>query len=90
MIYVLRILHISSFPLVLRLGARDSAVYHATDVLRKTQEQRKLLDDNINSVLRKHKEINAFLDAPCNERYFVREFFNAVVSFDYLIIISFK
>ena len=61
---------------------KDETVYRVADVLRKAQEQRKLLDENVHNILRKRKEINAFLDPPNSERYlsFIPLFLNLLES----------
>uniref|UniRef100_A0A7M6DPA0 TALPID3 n=1 Tax=Clytia hemisphaerica TaxID=252671 RepID=A0A7M6DPA0_9CNID len=47
---------------------KDQTIHRVADVLRKAQEQRKLLDENVHNILRKRKEMNTFLDPPNNER----------------------
>lgn len=52
----------------------DKTLLRVADMLRKAQEQRRLLDSNLREISRTRNEVFAFREPPDNERYFLISF----------------
>ena len=52
----------------------DQTLLRVADVLKKAQEQRRLLDYNLREISRTRNEVFSFRQPPDNERYFILSF----------------
>ena len=57
----------------------DQTLLRVADVLKKAQEQRRLLDSNLREISRTRNEVFAFREPPDNERYFILFFYQEIL-----------